>query len=151
MTPLPLGSTIGILGAGQLGRMLAMAAARLGYRAHVLAPEPGPAMDVAAQSTVAAYDDGTALRAFGRTCAAITYEFETIPVETLDRLARRTPVMPARRAMAVSQDRLTEKDFLTGLKLGTTRYRDVPNAAIARALLADIGTPAILKTRRMGL
>ena len=150
MTGLPQGSTIGILGAGQLGRMLAMAAARLGYKAHVYAPEPGSAMDVTSASTLAAYDDAAALRAFGRACDVVTCEFETIPLDALEVVARRTPLRPGRRAMAVAQDRLAEKDFLTGLNLRTARYRDVPNAGVARALLADIGTPAILKTRRMG-
>ena len=150
MKPIDRNSTIGILGAGQLGRMLAMAAARLGFRSHVFAPEPGPATDVAHEMTVATYHDKQALGAFARSCEVVTYEFETVPGTALDIVSPYARVRPGRRALTVSQDRLTEKDFLTGLGLKTARYRDIPSLAALRATLAILGRPAILKTRRDG-
>ncbi|WP_068306832.1 5-(carboxyamino)imidazole ribonucleotide synthase [Pararhodobacter sp. CCB-MM2] len=145
------GSVIGILGGGQLGRMLSVAASRLGLRCHIY--EPGanpPAGHVAETVTTAAWDDEAALRAFAASVDVITYEFENIPTATLDLLESLRPVRPNRRALAVSQDRLTEKDFLTGLGLRTAPYRDVPDMAALEAALAEIGAPAILKTRRLG-
>ncbi|MCA2014255.1 5-(carboxyamino)imidazole ribonucleotide synthase [Cereibacter sphaeroides] len=145
------GSVIGILGGGQLGRMLSVAASRLGLRCHIY--EPGanpPAGHVAETVTTAAWDDEAALRAFAASVDVITYEFENIPTATLDLLESLRPVRPNRRALAVSQDRLTEKDFLTGLGLTTAPYRDVPDMAALEAALAEVGAPAILKTRRLG-
>ena len=150
MTPLAPGATIGILGGGQLGRMLALAAARLGYRTHVLCEGDAPAVAVCGRHTDAPFTDRAALAAFARDCAVVTCEWENVPVAALDRIADIAPVRPGRRALAVAQDRLGEKDFLSGLGLGTARYRDAPTARAARAMLADIGTPAILKTRTMG-
>ncbi len=150
-TPLPSGSTIGIIGGGQLGRMLSVAAARLGYRCHIF--EPGalpPAGDVAHAVTTAAYDDTAALRAFAQGVDVITYEFENIPTEALDLLQDLRPLHPGREALRISQDRLTEKDFLQGLSLKTAPYADSPDAAALEAALDRIGTPAILKTRRFG-
>jgi 5-(carboxyamino)imidazole ribonucleotide synthase len=149
--PLPPGATIGLLGGGQLARMLALAAARLGLRAHVYDPAPdGPAAQVCERSTVAAWDDTAALDAFAASVDVITYEFENIPVPALDRLERLRPVRPGRRALEVSQDRLTEKTFLTGLGLATAPIATVDRAEDLAAALATVGRPAILKTRRLG-
>ena len=149
--PLEPGAAIGILGGGQLGRMLSMAAARLGLRVHVYDPGANPpAGHVAERVTTADWDDAAALTAFARSVDVITYEFENIPTATLDLLETLRPVRPGRRALAVSQDRLTEKTFLSGLGLTTAPYHDVPDAAALASALARIGTPAILKTRRLG-
>jgi 5-(carboxyamino)imidazole ribonucleotide synthase len=149
--PLPQGAAIGILGGGQLGRMLAVAAARLGYRAHIY--EPGadcPAGQVAWRTTRGAYDDADALAGFAASVGVITYEFENVPSATLDALGSDVPVRPGRRALATSQDRLAEKDFLAGLGLAVAPYAAAESLADLRAALAAIGTPAILKTRRYG-
>ena len=108
--PLPVGSTIGILGGGQLGRMLAVAASRLGYKTHIFEPgaEP-PAAQVAHALTTASYDDADALTAFASAVDVITYEFENIPTATLDTLEALRPIRPGREALRISQDRLTEK------------------------------------------
>lgn len=148
---LPIGATIGILGGGQLGRMLAVAAARLGLKVHIF--EPGanpPAGDVAHRVTTASYDDHAALTAFGQSVDVITYEFENIPTSALDLLETLAPIHPGRQALATSQDRLTEKAFLQGLGLQTAPFADVPDMAALEAALATTGAPAILKTRRMG-
>ena len=150
MKPLPLGATIGILGGGQLGRMLVMAAARLGYRSHVFAEGDTPAGRLADCRTDAAFGDRAALRRFAQGCSVVTTEFENVPVAAIERIVDIVPVRPGRRALAVAQDRLVEKDFLVGLDLRTARYRAVPNARTFAAVLADIGTPAILKTRTLG-
>ncbi len=147
--PLPGGATIGILGGGQLGRMLAMAAARLGYRAHVFAPGDAPAADVSHAVTRAAWDDAGALAAFAARCEVITYEFENIPLAALDALGA-TPLHPGRRALEVSQDRLDEKRFLQGLGLATAPFAPVDDAGSLAAALDAIGTPALLKTCRLG-
>ena len=148
---LPPGAVIGILGGGQLGRMLSVAAARLGYRTHIF--EPGanpPAGHVAARVTTARYDDAEALRAFAASVDVITYEFENIPTAALDLLEALRPIRPNRRALAISQDRIAEKDFLTGLGLTCAPYRAVNGGADLTAAIAEIGTPAILKTTRLG-
>lgn len=145
------GSTIGILGGGQLGRMLALAAARLGLRTHVFDPMTGgPASQVCDRMTVAGYDDAEALAAFADAVDVVTYEFENIPTQALDLLEGLRPIRPGRRALAVSQDRLTEKAFLRDLGLKTAPFYDVPDLASLQAALAQTGTPAILKTRRLG-
>ncbi|MGR3615644.1 MAG: 5-(carboxyamino)imidazole ribonucleotide synthase [Paracoccaceae bacterium] len=145
------GATIGILGGGQLGRMLSVAAARLGFRTHVF--EPGqnpPAGHVADRVTTAAYDDVSALESFAASVDVITYEFENIPTETLDILEAHSPIRPGREALRVSQDRLTEKNFLQDLGLITAPFADVSDDASLDTALKDIGAPAILKTRRFG-
>ena len=147
---LPHGATIGILGGGQLGRMLAMAAARLGYRCHIFEPGAAPAADVAHAWTQAPYEDLDALRAFAEGCDLITYEFENIPAPSLDVLAETTPLFPDRRALETSQDRLTEKTFLAELGLATAPFAAVDTPADLQTALAATGTPAILKTRRFG-
>lgn len=145
------GASIGILGGGQLGRMLSVAASRLGFRTHIF--EPGanpPAGDVAHQVTTASYDDHAALTAFAASVDVITYEFENVPTAALDLLEAAKPIRPNRRALAISQERLAEKDFLTGLGLTCAPYAAVTTAADLDAALARIGTPAILKTTRLG-
>ena len=145
------GSTIGILGGGQLGRMLSVAAARLGYRTHVYEPAANPpAGDVAHRVTTAPYDDLAALGAFAAAVDVVTYEFENIPTSALDALEARRPIHPNRRALAVSQDRLKEKAFLTDLGLVTARFAAVDDAEDLAEAIGEIGCPAILKTRRLG-
>jgi 5-(carboxyamino)imidazole ribonucleotide synthase len=149
--PLPQGANIGILGGGQLGRMLAVAASRLGLKAHIF--EPGanpPAGQVADQVTTASYEDEAALHRFAQSVDVITYEFENIPTSALDILEQIRPIHPGRLALAISQDRLSEKEFLTGLGLKVAPYANVTSAAEAEAAAQSIGTPSILKTRRMG-
>jgi 5-(carboxyamino)imidazole ribonucleotide synthase len=151
MSPLPTGATIGILGGGQLGRMLSVAASRLGFRTVIF--EPGgdcPASHVANYHLQASYEDEDALRRFAESVDVITYEFENIPTSALDLLESLKPIHPNREALRVSQDRLTEKTFLTGLGLATAPFADVPDAAALDAALETIGAPAILKTRRFG-
>jgi 5-(carboxyamino)imidazole ribonucleotide synthase len=151
MTELKTGSTIGILGGGQLGRMLSVAASRLGYKTHIFEPSANPpAADVAHALTTASYDDLAALRAFAASVDVITYEFENIPTAALDALEAIRPIRPNRRALAISQDRLLEKDFLTGLGLTCAPYAPVATAADLDAAIATIGAPAILKTTRLG-
>lgn len=145
------GRVIGILGGGQLGRMLSVAASRLGYACHIYDPAPQPpAGQVAAQVTTAAWDDADALMAFAQSVDVITFEFENIPTATLDLLEAHKPIRPGRRALAVSQDRLTEKQFLQGLGLQTAAFVPVTDLPGLNAALDQIGAPAILKTRRMG-
>ena len=149
--PLAQGSVIGILGGGQLGRMLSVAAARLGFKTHIF--EPGtnpPAADVAHAVTTAAYDDEAALRAFGDSVDVITYEFENVPTSALDLLETLKPIRPNRRALAVSQDRLVEKAFLSDLGLATAPFAAVDDSTDLAEAMAEIGAPAILKTRRFG-
>ncbi|NOC91676.1 MULTISPECIES: 5-(carboxyamino)imidazole ribonucleotide synthase [unclassified Ruegeria] len=145
------GAVIGILGGGQLGRMLSVAAARLGFVSHIY--EPGanpPAGQVADRVTTAAYDDADALKAFADAVDVITYEFENIPTEALDILEAHRPIRPGREALRVSQDRLTEKTFLQELGLKTAPFADITDLNSLNAAIEQIGTPAILKTRRFG-
>ena len=149
--PLQPGAVIGILGGGQLGRMLSMAAARLGFVTHIF--EPGanpPAGQVAHRVTTAPYEDAEALAAFAQSVDVITYEFENIPTEALDVLESHRPIRPGREALRVSQDRLTEKTFLQGLGLNTAPFADVTDLDSLQAAIERIGTPAILKPRRFG-
>ncbi|KAA2312333.1 5-(carboxyamino)imidazole ribonucleotide synthase [Pseudooceanicola sediminis] len=149
--PLSTGATIGILGGGQLGRMLCVAASRLGLRCHVF--EPGanpPAADVAHTVTRASYEDAEALRAFAAAVDVVTYEFENIPTSALDVIEEIVTIRPGRTALSTSQDRLTEKDFLTGLGLKTAPYAAISDLASLRSALADLASPGILKTRRFG-
>lgn len=150
--PLPPGSVIGILGGGQLGRMLALASARLGLSAHVFCPEPdSPAFAVTALSTCAAYDDEAALARFADSVQAITYEFENVPAATAAFLAQRRPVRPGPKALAVAQDRLEEKTFAAALGAKTAPFRKADSAEESAAAFAALGGgPAVLKTRRFG-
>ncbi|MCV2874369.1 5-(carboxyamino)imidazole ribonucleotide synthase [Defluviimonas sp. WL0050] len=148
---LPAGSVIGILGGGQLGRMLSVAAARLGYKTHIYEPMANPpAADVAHAVTTAPYEDLTALEAFAKSVAIVTYEFENIPTTALDAIEAVCPIHPNRRALSVSQDRLIEKSFLRDLGLATAPYAAVDDATDLAEALDEIGAPAILKTRRLG-
>ncbi|TYP60472.1 5-(carboxyamino)imidazole ribonucleotide synthase [Stutzerimonas stutzeri] len=142
--------TIGILGGGQLGRMLSAAASRLGLRCHIFEPGAAPAGDVAWRVTTAPYEDEAALRAFADSVDVITYEFENVPTSALDLLESLRPIRPGRRALAVSQDRLTEKTFLTDIGLTVAPFVDVPDQGALDDAIARIGRPSILKTRRMG-
>ncbi|MCV2888671.1 5-(carboxyamino)imidazole ribonucleotide synthase [Ruegeria aquimaris] len=145
------GARIGILGGGQLGRMLSVAAARLGFVTHIY--EPGanpPAGQVADRVSTASYDDAEALAQFAASVDVITYEFENIPTEALDILEAHRPIRPGREALRVSQDRLTEKSFLRDLGLMTAPFADVTDPASLEVAIGEIGTPAILKTRRFG-
>lgn len=145
------GAVIGILGGGQLGRMLSVAAARLGLRTHIY--EPGanpPAGHVAERVTTAGYDDEVALAEFAASVDVITYEFENIPTAALDILEATRQIRPGRRALAVSQDRITEKGFLNEIGLATAPWAEVRDAASLEAALGQIGMPAILKTTRLG-
>jgi 5-(carboxyamino)imidazole ribonucleotide synthase len=148
--PLPPGSTIGILGSGQLGRMLAMAAARLGLKCHIYADSPGPAFDVAAHTTVAPYDDETALAAFAKSILVATYEFENIPLPTVEFLSRLIPVRPGTKALATAQDRLNEKQLARDLGSKTAEFAGIDSLADLEKQATLIGLPAILKTRRFG-
>jgi 5-(carboxyamino)imidazole ribonucleotide synthase len=145
------GDTIGILGGGQLGRMLAMAAARLGLRCQVFSPDPdSPAFDVVLNATCAEYADVEALELFANDVDVITYEFENVPAAAAMILGARRPVLPERTILETTQDRLAEKDFVKRLGIGTADYADVSSAIGLRAAIARIGLPAVLKTRRFG-
>ena len=146
---IPPGSTIGIIGGGQLGRMLAMAAAQLGYRCHVLDPvEDGPAAQVSAGFTRADYGDTEALREFGRSVDVATYEFENLPVAALETLGEK--LRPSTRSLAIAQDRAREKAFIEGCGARVTRWREVASLDEVRAAVAELGAPIVLKTRRYG-
>ncbi len=144
------GGTVGILGAGQLGRMLAMAAARMGLRARLYAPEADPPAAHVAPVLRAAWDDSDALAAFAATVDVVTLEFENVPLGAVETLAPLVPVRPGARALAAAQDRVAEKTFLTAAGVRTAPFAPVDDAASLQAALAALGLPAILKTRRMG-
>jgi 5-(carboxyamino)imidazole ribonucleotide synthase len=148
---LPPGSTIGILGGGQLARMLALAGARLGLKSHVFSPvADDPAFDVCAAHTRAAFLDEAALAAFAESVDVVTYEFENVPARTAEVLEAHRPVRPNPKVLALTQDRLVEKQFVRGLGIATADFADVADAgALARAV-AQLGRPSILKTRRFG-
>ena len=151
MTAIPPGSTIGILGSGQLGRMLALAAARLGFKSHSYSDVPGPAFDVAAGHTVAAYNDEKALTAFAKSIAVATYEFENIPVSTVEFLDAIVPVRPGAKALACAQDRINEKTLARELGAETAPFAQIDSlAGLNAALDGPIGVPSVLKTRRFG-
>ena len=149
--PLAPGAIIGILGGGQLGRMLAVAASRLGLKVHVF--EPGanpPAGDVALQVTTAPYEDADAIRAFAGSVDVVTYEFENVPTEALDLIEDSVPIRPGRNALAVSQDRVDEKTWLNGLGIATAPWHAVGSREELDTAIAAISMPSILKTRRFG-
>jgi 5-(carboxyamino)imidazole ribonucleotide synthase len=145
------GGVIGIVGGGQLGRMTALAAARLGYRCHVYCPEPGsPASLVSAAATVAAYEDADALARFARSVDVVTFEFENLPHASLVALAETVPVRPSPRLLELCQDRREEKSFAAGLGIVTAPFAAVTSESELAAGLARIGHPAVLKTARLG-
>ncbi len=148
---LAAGSTIGILGGGQLGRMLAMAAARLGYRTIVYDQDAhAPAAQVANIHVVASYDDTDALAAFARRCDVITYEFENVPVEAARVIESITPVRPSSQALEAAQDRLIEKTFLNNAGIETAPFRTIDSDEDLLFALAEFGGGGVLKTRRLG-
>ncbi|WP_097069701.1 5-(carboxyamino)imidazole ribonucleotide synthase [Rhodobacter maris] len=145
------GATIGILGGGQLGRMLSVAASRLGLKCHIYEPGAGaPAGQVAERIFTAPYGDTGCLRAFAEGVDVITYEFENIPTAALDLLESLRPIRPGRHALAISQDRILEKSFLNEIGLTTAPWAEVTDAASLEAAIASIGAPSILKTTRLG-
>ena len=145
------GATIGILGGGQLGRMTALAAASLGYRAHVFCPEPdSPGKQVTASASTAAYDDRSALQRFAEAVDVVTFEFENVPADTAEILAALKPVRPAPAILRIAQDRLREKDFLRSIGVPTAPYRAVTGAAALSNALSEIGPKGVLKTVRGG-
>lgn len=146
---IPPGSTIGIIGGGQLGRMLAIAAAQLGYRAHIFDPHEHPcAADVAAYVTRAAFDDLTALRDLAHSVDVATYEFENLQVAPLDVLGPK--LRPSTRSLAIAQDRAREKAFIEGTGARVAQWRSVSSLGEVRAAVRDLGSPVVLKTRRYG-
>jgi len=145
------GSTLGILGGGQLGRMIALAAAELGLRTHVYCPdEHSPAFDVCAERTLAAYEDESALIRFAEAVDVITYEFENVPGAAAAILSDHAPLAPNAKSLAVSQDRLLEKSFVHGLGIPVAPFAEVSNEAELAEGLRRIGRPSVLKTRRFG-
>lgn len=148
---LPPNSVIGIFGGGQLGRMTAMAAARLGYKCHIFAPEhDAPASQVSAETTRAAYEDAVALMAFARAVDVVTLEFENIPVEAVRRVNAVTPVHPGPEVLEICQDRLLEKAFLNRIGVATVVWTEVSDPAMFEAADAAVGRPAVLKSARFG-
>ena len=146
---IPPGSTIGIVGGGQLGRMLAIAAAPLGYRCHIFDPHERPcAADVAAEFTRADFTDTDALAAFGRSVDVATYEFENLAVEPLEVLGDK--LRPSTRSLAIAQDRATEKSFIEECGARVAPWRAVATLGEVQAAVAELGVPLVLKTRRYG-
>ena len=151
MQALPPGSTIGILGGGQLARMLTLAAARLGLKCRIFAPEhDSPAFQVCASHIVARYDDQNALLEFAAEVDAITYEFENVPVEAVEFLEKLKPVRPGSKALAVAQDRIKEKTLAREMGALTAEFRAVNTLDELKTAAKEVGLPAILKTTRMG-
>jgi 5-(carboxyamino)imidazole ribonucleotide synthase len=151
MKTLAPGTTIGIIGGGQLGRMLSMAAAQLGYRTHIYAPEAsGPAADVSAKWIQGSYSDSQALLAFAKGVSVVTFEFENVEPAPLRPLAEKVPLWPPFRALEIGQDRILEKTFAAECGGRTARWAKVDSRADLHAALATVGTPAILKTVRFG-
>ncbi|HVY17400.1 MAG TPA: 5-(carboxyamino)imidazole ribonucleotide synthase [Rhodopila sp.] len=149
--PLPPNATIGIVGGGQLGRMSAMAAARLGYRCHVLTPEAdSPAGQVSAAVTLGGFTDPATLRRFAEAVDVISFEFENVSAEGLDLLASIRPVRPAPSVLRISQDRIDEKTFLNAAGVATAPWRSVETMAELEAAVAVLGLPSVLKTTRLG-
>ncbi len=145
------GATIGILGGGQLGRMLALAAQQLGLKVHIYSPDKDScAFDVVHTFTCADYDDEAALGRFANSVDVITYEFENVPAKTAAFLAKRKPVLPDPRVLELTQDRLIEKNFISELRIGTAPYAAVHSASQLADGVAKVGLPAVLKTKRLG-
>ena len=151
LQPLPPGSTIGILGGGQLGRMLSLAAARLGFKTHVYSDEPdSPAFEVTSRATHGSYNDLPHLETFARLVDVVTFEFENVPVEAARHIGRFAPVRPGARALEVAQDRLVEKQFVANLGIAVAPFAEVSHRRDLMAALDRFKAPAILKTRRLG-
>lgn len=151
MHRLPPGATIGILGNGQLGRMLCLAAARLGYRTHVFGPDQdSPAEQVASVSTVAAYEDAAALVSFAASVDVVTFEFENVPVKSAERLAARIPVLPNPRILEIAQDRIKEKQFFASIGAATPGWEIINSNSDLKSSVEKLGIPSVLKTARLG-
>jgi 5-(carboxyamino)imidazole ribonucleotide synthase len=150
MSAIPPGSTIGILGGGQLGRMLALGAAQLGLKSHIYSDVPGGACDVAAASTIGPYEDTARIRAFAEAVDVVTYEFENVPLEAAAAAEAVAPVRPGPKALAVAQDRLEEKTFISALGIPVAPFAPVDSDASIASALRTIGETGILKTRRLG-
>jgi len=149
--PVKPGGVIGILGGGQLGRMLAMAAARLGLKTCIYNDENhAPAFQVTPLQVAAGYDDRAMLQGFAEICDAITFEFENIPADSIEFLAGLKPVRPSVKALITTQDRFREKSFVTSLGLASAIFFDVASTHDARKAFAALGGAGILKTRRLG-
>ncbi len=149
--PLPPGSTIGIFGGGQLGRMLVLAAAQLGFKTHIFCPETdAPAFDVATARTIANYADEEAIRSFARHVDVITFEFENVPASSLLLATDKVKVEPAPNTLEIIQDRLCEKEFLRKLAIPVAKFTSVDAEEEMSSAAARIGRPAMLKTRRFG-
>jgi 5-(carboxyamino)imidazole ribonucleotide synthase len=150
MRALPPGSTIGILGGGQLGRMLVLAAARLGFKCHIYTDVDGPACQVAAATTLGAFDDLAKVKAFAASVDVVTYEFENVPLAAAAAADAITPVRPGPKALQYSQDRLEEKLFVSRLGIPVAPFAAVEGPADFDTAVRAVDTPAILKTRRLG-
>lgn len=151
MKLIPPGSTIGILGGGQLGRMTAMAAARLGYHCHVFCPDADePAIEVAAKHTKASFDDKAALESFAASVDVVTFDWENIPASALDIVRAKKNVHPSADVLRVAQDREQEKTFARKLGIGTADFTVVNSAAELKQAVAKLHGPSILKSTRMG-
>lgn len=149
--PVPPGGTIGIVGGGQLGRMLSLAAARLGLKTCIYNDAPdAPAFQVTQQAVTAPYDDLNMLAGFAEVCDAVTFEFENLPAHAIAHLAERVPVNPGAHALAITQDRLSEKTFVEKLGLKTAPFFEVSSVEQAREAFAKLNGRGILKTRRFG-
>lgn len=147
----PPGSTIGIVGGGQLGRMLARAASRMGYKTHIFTPDKdSPASHVATSTTIGAYQDTTALRAFGQNVDVVTFEFENIPAETLTMLETLVAVRPKPEVLFTTRHRLREKEFIRAQGIKTAPFAPVRTDAELEAAMQTIGAPAVLKTTELG-
>ena len=149
--PILPGAMLGVLGSGQLGRMFAMSAARLGYRVHVFAPEhDAPAADVAFQQTVAPFEDADAVAQFARSVDVVTFEFENVPVAATETAALYAPMRPSGAVLHQCQDRLREKGFLRAAGIPCTPFAEATTAEQLRVAVAELGTPAVLKTAAWG-
>jgi len=145
------GATIGIVGGGQLGRMSALAAARLGYRCHILTDDPeSPAAQVASGITVGDYNDLAALERFSESCDVISFEFENIDAAGLELLRQHRPVRPGPEILRIAQERVAEKSFLNGIGIPTAPWRAIESMADLERTAAELGLPAVLKTTRLG-
>ncbi len=146
------GATIGILGGGQLGRMLALAAHKLGLKVHIYCPDPqSPAFEVTPHKTVALYEDRKALKAFAEAVDLVTYEFENVPAPTAEAILEfGVPLAPGTKALATAQDRLTEKTFIEKAGVPVAPFANVESQAELESAVQTIGLPAVLKTRRFG-
>src|ERR1700761_861394 len=145
------GATIGILGGGQLGRMTAQAAARLGFTTHIFSSEAdSPGAQVTPYLTIAPLDDTEALAHFAASVDVVTYETENIPLATLDAILPQTPVRPGVEVLRIAQDRLLEKDYLRSIDVATAQYREVTGPDALGRAMRDLGSRAVLKTVRMG-